>query len=72
MDMQEFVTRIHQKNFGVVSFSTYMQDDMNHCSIMIAEEGDTGRFFKRECPYYVLNNMLKSLIRDIDRLEEEK
>jgi hypothetical protein len=39
---------------------------------MIAEGGNMGRFFKRECPYYVLNNMLKSLIKDIDSLKKEK
>lgn len=66
MDMQEFVTKLHDRNFGVASFNTYTQEGMNHCFIMIAEKGDKGTFFKGECPYYNLNNMLKSLLRNVD------
>ncbi len=72
MDMQDFITKIHERNFGVASFNTYIHDDMNHCFIMVAERGYKGTFFKGECPYYGLNNMLKSLLIDIDRSKQIK
>lgn len=72
MDMREFVAKLHDRNFGVASFNTYIQDNMNHCFIMVAERGNKGIFFKGECPYYSINNMLKSLLIDIDRLIQTK
>lgn len=72
MDMRDFIAKLDNRNFGVVSFNTYIQDSMNHCFIMVAERGDKGMFFKRECPYYNTNNMLKALLMDIDRLERTK
>lgn len=72
MDMQEFITEIHERNFGVANFNTYRHDGVNHCFIIVAERGNTGRFFKEECLYYNLNNMLKSLLKEIDALKQTK
>lgn len=72
MDMQKFIAKIHERNFGVASFNTYMHDGMNHCFIIVAERGNTGTFFKGECPYYNLDNMLKLLLIDIDRSKQIK
>lgn len=72
MDMREFVAKLDNRNFGVASFNTYVQDGMNHCFIIVTERGDKGTFLKGECPYYNIDNMLKSLLVGIDRLERTK
>lgn len=72
MDMREFITKLDNRNFRLANLHTYIQDDMNHCSIIVTERGDKGTFFKKDCPYYNIDNALKSLLVDIDRLRQTK
>lgn len=67
MDMQEFIAKIHERNFGVASFNTYMQDGVNHCFIIVTEIGNDGRFFKEECIDQKLNNTLQKMLDDIEK-----
>lgn len=67
MDMEKFITRISEKNFGVMSFNTYMHDGINHCFIMIAERGNTGIFMKEECLDIDLNNTLQKMLDSLER-----
>lgn len=65
MDMQEFIANIDKRNYGVVSFNTYMQRGINHCFIMIAGRGNTGKFLKEECSANDLNITLQKILYDI-------
>ena len=67
MEMEKFITKISERNFGVVSFNTYMHDGINHCFIMIAERGNTGRFIKEECPNLDLNSTLQKMLDSLER-----
>jgi hypothetical protein len=71
MDMEEFIAELHERNFGVVSFNTYMQNDLNRCFIMIAERGSTGRFLKSECYDVDLNYTLQNMIVEVLKLKGE-
>ncbi len=65
MDMEEFIKALDKINYGVVAFNTYRLDNENHCYIMIAERGATGRFIKNECKATELNVLLGKIIDDI-------
>lgn len=67
MDMQEFIAEIRERNFGVVSFNTYIHDGINHCFIMVAEKGSEGKFFKEECVDNRLNETLQKIIIDVEK-----
>ncbi len=71
MDMQSFVTELEKRNFGVVSFNTYMRRGENFCFIMIAEKGDAGKFFKSECLSHMFNDTLQSMMLKVLYLKGE-
>lgn len=70
MDMEEFIDKINERNFGVVSFNTYKQNGINCCYIMIAERGDNGWFMKRECYDYELNNTLEMMLDELKTMRK--
>ena len=72
MDMQEFIARIHEINLRIANFNTYIHNGINYCFIIVTERGNTGRFFKDECPYHDLNVMLQLLLDDIKTAIEKE
>jgi hypothetical protein len=71
MDMEKFIAELHERNFGVVSFNTYIQNDINRCFIMIAERGSVCRFSKSECDDVDLNYTLQNMIVEVLKLKGE-
>lgn len=65
MNFANFLRRIDRLGFGVASFNTYHEDGCTRCFILVAANGDDGRFLKRECPVADLEATLLGMHDDL-------
>jgi len=64
MDMQTFVMELDKLGYGV-NFNTYHQNGVSMCYINASESGDSGKFIKRECPDFKLQDTLQAMFLEL-------